>query len=134
DGGVVTELCGRWRVTVLPLATISVRPGALVRAGARVGTAARSPAHDGVHLGVRRDGVRFGYVDPLRFLVAPRPSAPVLVGPRRPRPRAPRAAPMPVVRRSSPPVALVPWPAWAGLALLLGAVPVRIRLRRRWAV
>src|SRR5262245_46620252 len=80
DGGVVTLRCGGWRVTVLPLATISVRPAAVVASGTRLGTAARSPSHAGLHLGVRPHGSRFGYVDPLRFLVAPRPSAPVLVG------------------------------------------------------
>ena len=40
-----------------------------------LGALARSAAHAGLHLGVRRDGVRFGYVDPLRFLAA-------IVGPR----------------------------------------------------
>jgi hypothetical protein len=133
DVGVVTVLCGRWRVTVLPLARVGVRRGAVVRAGDRVGTLGRSGAHAGLHLGVRRDGVRFGYVDPLRFM-RPRSSTPVLVGPRGRRGRAPRAAPTPAVSSRPAPVVDVPWVAWVGVALLLGAVPVQMRVRRRWAL
>jgi hypothetical protein len=128
--GVVSVLCGRWRVTVLPLSRVAVRRGTVVGAGDRVGTVGRSAAHAGLHLGVRRDGTRFGYVDPLPFFRVP-VSTPVLVGPPGRRPRAPRAAP-PVVSSGPAPVVDVPWVAWAGAALLLGAVPVRLRLRRRW--
>jgi Peptidase family M23 len=67
-GGVVTLSCGRWRVTHMPLAAIAVRPGAFVAAGERIGTLGSSRAHVGLHLGVRRAGDRFGYVDPLSFL------------------------------------------------------------------
>ncbi|HEX5619350.1 MAG TPA: peptidoglycan DD-metalloendopeptidase family protein [Solirubrobacteraceae bacterium] len=106
-GGVVTLRCGRWRVTHLPLATIAVHAGTPVARGARLGTvaAAGTPgklgtgaAHAGLHLGVRREGERFGYVDPLRFL-APTPSAPLAPIGRAPRgrrdlpPARPRAAP-----------------------------------------
>jgi hypothetical protein len=94
NGGVVTVLCGRWRATVLPLSTILVRRGARVSTRTRVGILARSVAHRGLHLGVRRDGARFGYVDPLPFF-APRPPDPSPPG-RAPRGRpAPPAAPVP---------------------------------------
>jgi murein DD-endopeptidase MepM/ murein hydrolase activator NlpD len=145
SGGVVTLLCGRWRVSLLPLAAVSVRRRAVVRAGARVGTLAPSHVHAGVHLGVRRDGSRFGYVDPLRFLEASRPAAPPLAARRGPRGRPPRpVAPAPRPRPAAPSSAfrpapaLAPWPAWAGLALVLGGAGVRWRgvvvrrvLRRR---
>ena len=92
SGRVVTVLCGPWRVTHMPLASIAVRQQATVREGAPLGTLAGSHEHAGLHLGVRRDGTRFGYADPLRFLAAGRPTAPPL-GPA-PRPtRTPRPAP-----------------------------------------
>jgi hypothetical protein len=95
SGGVVTVLCGEWRVTVLPLATTSARRGQSVSARTRLGTLAPSPDHAGVHLGVRRDGTRFGYVDPLRFLAPSRPPAAPPLGraPRAPRLSPPRAVP-----------------------------------------
>ena len=129
SGRVVTLLCRGWRVTVMPLGDVAVRRGAVVRAGARVGTVARSPAHAGLHLGVRRDGVRFGYVDPLRFLAA-RPRVPP-AGPRAaPRRRSPPPVATPAVRAVRAPVAgLAPWPAWAGLALVLAGAGVRWRFR-----
>src|SRR5829696_3351198 len=91
--GTVSVRCGRWRVSYAPLARVTVREGERVGAGARLG---RSPR--GIHFGVRREGRRFGYVDPLRFLGAGRtpPAAPV-VGVRRtpeaPAPAQPLAAP-----------------------------------------
>jgi hypothetical protein len=133
--GIVTLRCGPWRVTHMPLATIAARGH--VKRGAVIGTVAASPAHDGLHLGVRRDGTRFGYVDPLRFLArrspplgpAPPPgrrAPPPRTG--RPRPRPPRPASLP----------FAPWPAWAGLVLVLGGAGLRLtrvfeprRLRRR---
>ena len=138
--GIVTLRCGPWRVTHMPLATVAARRFA--RRGAVIGTVARSAEHEGVHLGVRRDGTRFGYADPLRFMAqrapplgpAPRPSS------RRPVPRPPRAvrAPRPVrspprlVRGPGPGSAPVaPWPAWAGLALVLAGAGLRVRARRR---
>src|SRR5215208_6205758 len=93
SGGVVTLLCGRWRVTVMPLATITARVGTAVSAHARVGTLAGSPTHAGLHLGVRRDGTRFGYVDPLRFLAPPSSAPFVAPGPSTRRPTQLRRAP-----------------------------------------
>jgi LPXTG-motif cell wall-anchored protein len=161
SGGVVTVRCGRWRATVLPLSTILVRRGAQVSTRTRIGLLARSPAHRGLHLGVRRDGVRFGYVDPLPFFAA-RPAAPSPLG------RAPRGRPMPPpavapprpaarLRRPAPGGRVVPsprpapggrvapvgrpagrgpapWPAWAGLGLVLAGLGLGARRRRRaWA-
>jgi hypothetical protein len=131
SGGVVTVLCGRWRVSVMPLASVAVRRGADVRPHARLGVLARSPAHAGLHLGVRRDGVRFGYVDPLRFL-APPSSAPFVAPPgRAPPPRRappPAAAPRFVPGRVPVP-GVAPWPAWTGLALVLAGAGLRWRVR-----
>ena len=141
SGGVVTLRCGPWRVTHMPLATIGVRAGGGVRRGAVIGTAAASPGHDGLHLGVRRHGTRFGYADPLRFMAAP--TNPVPLG-RAPRP-APRGRPPRTVGRPRPAAArlareprpaslpLAPWPAWAGLALVLAGAGLRVRARRRAA-
>jgi hypothetical protein len=157
SGGVVTLRCGPWRVTHMPLATIAVRSGAVVSRGTAIGTAGASPDHAGLHLGVRRDGTRFGYEDPLRFLArpanpvplgrAPRPAPrgrpPRTVGPpraaprlARPRPAAPRLVRPrpagPLVRERWPaPLPLAPWPAWAGLALVLAGAGLRVRARRR---
>jgi hypothetical protein len=133
SGGVVTVLCRRWRVSVMPLATITIRGGGTIRPRARLGTVARSSGHAGLHLGVRRDGVRFGYADPLRFL-APPTSAPFVAPPGRPTPprRAPpRAAPFAPSHAPAPDVA--PWPAFAGLGLVLLGVGVRWHLRVRAA-
>jgi hypothetical protein len=146
SGRVVTLLCGRWRVTQMPLATVAVHGGSVATRGAAIGTVARSRAHAGLHLGVRRDGVPFGYVDPLRFLRGKRPDAPTLIGRRGPRPPAgrrwplsrdsnPRSVAKPV--RAGPSLVrggdLAPWPAWAGLALVLAGAGVRwrgVRTRR----
>ncbi len=136
EDGIVTLRCGRWRVTHMPLATIEAH--GFARRGAVIGTVAPSRAHAGLHLGVRRDGTRFGYADPLRFLArrspplgpAPRPPPRIVRPPRAvaPRPPPPAAAPRP----ASPPVA--PWPAWAGLALVLAGAGLRARrVRTRWA-
>ena len=74
SGRLVTVRCGRWRVTHMPLATIAVRAGAVIPRGARLGTVGRSDDHAGLHLGVRREGRRFGYVDPVPLFC--RPAAP----------------------------------------------------------
>jgi hypothetical protein len=100
SGGVVTLRCGHWRVSHMPLATITVRAGTPLARGARLGVLARSTTHAGLHLGVRRDGRRFGYVDPLRFL------APAVTDPLPPLGRAPRAH-----RDLRPPATRVPNPA-----------------------
>jgi Peptidase family M23 len=128
--GIVTLRCGPWRVTHMPLATIAAR--GFVARGAVIGTVARSPDHAGLHLGVRRDGTRFGYVDPLRFMAAPARPVPLGRAPRAGRRAPPAPAVRPrsrVFRPASPPLA--PWPAWAGLALVLAGAGLRLRARRR---
>ena len=111
--GTVSVRCGAWRVTYAPLERIAVRAGARVGPGrrlGRVGAGAGAPptrprgsgvrgaivaragaaGHAGLHFGVRREGRRFGYVDPLRFLAGPR-RAPPPVLPARPAARPLRA-------------------------------------------
>jgi hypothetical protein len=150
----VTLRCGAWRVTLLPVVTSPrVRAGVRVRAGRVLGRVGASEAHAGLHVGVRREGDAFGYVDPVPLLrraggrgVPPvAVPAPPGIARRGPRPAAPAPATRGVstpgrapVRVSVPghPGGLAPWPAWAGLTLLsLGAVGsgVRIGLRRRHA-
>ena len=163
SGRAVTVRCGAWSVTHLPLATVATRAGATLVAGAPLGSAAGSRAHAGLHLGVRRADDRFGYVDPAPLLHDAPPSAPLAAPrakpmrlappppphpapfpttlPARPAPStapAPRPAPAasgssPAPRPAGPPLA--PWPAWAGLALLLagafGAGTARAARRRR---
>jgi hypothetical protein len=137
--GVVTLRCGPWRVTHLPLATLAVGAGTHVREGARIGTVAASREHAGLHLGVRRAGDRFAYVDPLRLLGPPAnvPRAgPLGDAPRRAPPPRPR-----VVAPAHPAVRIrgvAPWPVWLGLALALagaagGGIRVRARSRRALA-
>ena len=101
--GLVTLRCGPWRVTHLPLAPRRgpSRRGACARGRRVLGTLGRRAArgHAGLHLGVRRAGERFGYVDPLPFLggAPPRP-----VAPRRCRaPAAARAAAPPRARAAA---------------------------------
>jgi Peptidase family M23 len=178
SGRLVTVRCDGWRVTHMPMATIAVRAGAQIRSGTALGTVGRSADHAGLHLGVRREGRRFGYVDPLRFLAGAPPLPPPAVAPRRvghprpPRPTGDRRRPYPrngrpprfvPYARSAPPPqtvppehtapparivpadaskprgTLAPWPAWAGLALVLAGAGLRWRhpaaasLRRpRW--
>ncbi len=124
--GVVTVRCGRWRVTHLPLAAIVPREGTPLAAGDPLGVAARTPDHAGLHLGVRRVGDPFGYVDPLRF-IATRP--PVPVGPHLgPPPRDPRVIAPPAFARArvagagaagSSPRASVPHVVWGGVAAVV---------------
>jgi murein DD-endopeptidase MepM/ murein hydrolase activator NlpD len=86
---VVSVRCGARRVSYLPLAAVSVRAGASVRAGSPLGTVAAG--HGGLHVGVRREADPFGYEDPLALLPAPPlPAAPVVVPGRRPRWPRPR--------------------------------------------
>jgi hypothetical protein len=143
-GGVVSVRCGHWRVSLSGLREVRVRTGAGVRAGsvlaAASGTVAPGPSRSPhVHVGVRREGVRDGYVDPLRFLAAapgagpppaPRSTPPARRIHRGAPPRAPASAPQ------SPPRG-VPWPAWAGVALVAvgtgGGSLVRRRRRARAA-
>jgi hypothetical protein len=131
-GRVVSVRCGPWRVSYVGLAAVDVRAGALVPAGRRLGAAGRARGHAGLHLGIRREGRRFGYVDPLAFLAgsAP-PSPPPLVPARRLLPI--RRVPAPAPPRTAP-AGIAPWPVWAGLALLLaglaGAGTLRLPSRR----
>ena len=100
-GRAVTLRCSDRRVTHLPLSRTTVRKGAHVDAGARIGTLAAG--HRGLHLGVRKASDSFGYTDPLPFLPNPttRPSPPVAT----PRPRPPTA------RRPAPARAPIPHPS-----------------------
>jgi hypothetical protein len=176
SGPTVSVRCGSWRVAYLPLRVIAVGRGARVGRGTRLGTAAGGGRHAGLHVGVRRDGRRWAYVDPLPFFGAvappalpigppprvlrrpplgapvripsaprsapravpvPAPGAPAAVPRAGPLPRAPapvaarRARPLPRAVARSP---LAPWPAWAGLALVLaGACGAGVSRRRRRA-
>ena len=90
--GTVSVRCGAWRVSYAPLTRVAVREGERIGAGARLGRSAAV----GIHFGVRREGRRFGYVDPLRFLAARRSPPPILVPPPEGRPRpGPRSRPEP---------------------------------------
>ena len=105
QGGVVSVRCGPWRVSHLPLRGLAVRTGAHVAAGDSLGRLAWHPAHAGLHLGVRRETSRWGYVDPARFFGPTAPMPPVADRPSRPG-RPPRLGP-------APPPALVPEPRTA---------------------
>jgi len=131
--GTVSVRCGQWRVSYAPLIRVGVREGERIGAGARLGRSA-----SGIHFGVRREGRRFGYVDPLRFLDAGHAPPPALGRP----PASSRARtpdlPRPLAARahavSRPTPTLAPWPVWLGLALgltgLLGAGRLRLPFRR----
>jgi hypothetical protein len=160
--GAVAIRCGRFSVTHLPLHP-AVRAGDRVPAGAPLGTVRRARGHEGLHLGVRTASDRLGYVDPAPLLRDRRPPtlpvAPRAIA-RRPAPAPPRPAPLPSARRAAPlprtgrraaPLPrgtapahhpgsspLAPWPAWAGLALLLagatGAGAAKRARKRRAAL
>jgi hypothetical protein len=104
SGRVVTVRCGPYRVTAMPLAAVATHRGDRVRAGARIGTAARSPDHAGIHLGVRRAGERFAYVDPLRLLGGPSTKAPPVGPAGRPGAKAPPVGPAGRPGAKAPPV------------------------------
>jgi hypothetical protein len=94
SGPTVSVRCGAWRVAYLPLSSLAVRRGARVHRGARLGTAAAAGPHAGLHVGVRREGSRWAYVDPLRFF-GPADSQPPVVPPGpRPMHRTTRPAPL----------------------------------------
>jgi murein DD-endopeptidase MepM/ murein hydrolase activator NlpD len=139
---VVSMRCGTRRVSYLPLATVAVRAGATIGAGAPIGSVA--PGHRGLHLGVRREGDPFGYEDPMALLPArERPIAPIpIAAGRRPiaRPAMPRPAARPGVPRPRsqqprvPRPSPAPLPVWVGLAAALcgaaGSGTVAARRRR----
>jgi murein DD-endopeptidase MepM/ murein hydrolase activator NlpD len=157
QGRVVSVRCGSRRVSYLPLARVTVRAGAPMRAGTKIGTVAAG--HGGLHLGVRREDDRFAYEDPIALLSAREPPAPptgvprarpalpgqVRVRSRRPAgpprvtprsdPQQPHTEPLrpPAHREPTPPLA--PLPVWLGLGLLLtgaaGSGTVVARRRRR---
>jgi hypothetical protein len=131
--GTVSVRCGRWRVSYAPLTRVAVRAGEPVGASEPLGRTAR-----GIHFGVRREGRRFGYVDPLRFLgarrvppplVAPPPPGAPREGGRRSFPARPHPPPRRVAARSHPARAVAPWPVWLGLLLGLTGVVGAGRLR-----
>jgi hypothetical protein len=122
-GSAVTLRCRGRRVTVMPVAA-TIGRGTRVRRGAVVGR-----ARGDVRLSVREGGA---YVDPEPLLerpaLGPPPSPVAAQRPRVPPPRAvPGAAP------SAAPVPAMPWPAWAGAALLLAVAGSGVRLRVRSA-
>jgi hypothetical protein len=112
--GLVTLRCGPWRVTHLPLGSVSVAEGASVRAGRVIGSVGFSSEHRGLHLGVRRTGDRFAYVDPLTFLGG-RTTAPPTVPPPR-TVRVPRSGPSGARPSGSPAPAPASPPAAAGVS------------------
>jgi hypothetical protein len=149
-GRVVSVRCGKRRVSYLPLSTVAVRAGAQVLPGERLGTVA---ARDGgLHFGVRAEGDRFAYEDPLRLLTGDRRPLPIAGRPPaslhpEPTPRLPPVRHAPLGRPSATPAwpparvagpsglrlrpvpsilafgpRAAPWPVWAGLALVLTAV------------
>jgi hypothetical protein len=126
-GRGVTLACGALRATELGLATVTVRRGARVRAGAPIGRLDRAGV---LRLGARRAGRRHGYLDPATLLAGPPPATAPPAGRRTPPPPVAR-------RRTVPPPAgdapvRAPWPAWAALALLTaGAAGGGATTRRR---
>ena len=128
---VVSVACGDLVATYLELASVAVRRGAEVAAGAPLGTVAASH----VQLGARRAGNPRAYVDPLTLLRDPAPP-PLGAAPWRrpngPRPRF-RAAPRAARDVGGEPGRGIPLTAWGGVALLAAGVPLGIRAhRRRW--
>lgn len=141
----VTVNCGAWTATYLRLASVAVRRGDRVAVGDHLGRVGAR----GLHLGARRTGRRWAYVDPLSLLrgdpggrPAPLVRAPHWrIGPG-PLATKPSPAPFPLPLRWSVPVAVaarpaVPVVAWLGLALLAAGLPAlqigRVRRRRRQA-
>jgi Peptidase family M23 len=132
----VSVRCGTLVATHLGLRRMTVRRGARVVAGTRLGSA--GPAGR-VRLGARRAADRLGYVDPLGLLVeeGPRgaPVAPLGRAPRGPRVRVPLVRP-PLPAPRPPPVAVardgarVPAAGWAGLVVLAAGLPLGALVRR----
>jgi hypothetical protein len=125
---------GRHVLSYLHLASVSVRAGEAVAAGAGIGAAGstgiRSAEQPHLHLGVREADDRHAYLDPLRFLApppadAPQPRpvpAPVPVAvPGLPAP----ALPEPLPAAAAPVPALAPAPLSAPAPALTGAPSAR---------
>jgi len=134
EGLAVTVRCGPLVATYLRLGALAVRRGTQASTGERLGTLG---AAGRLRLGARRAGDRRGYVDPLRLLREPAPTAPPTLGPA-PRPRGPRPAPVPspVRPRPAPPLARteprsIPWPAYPALALIATTLPLGSLVHRR---
>lgn len=137
-GRGVTVRCGGLVATLIDLGRVVVRRGDRVGRGARVGTVPSglgraddvTPARSGlVHLGARRVGEAFGYVDPASLFG--RRSPPLGPAPpgRRPRPAPtprPVTAPQPAAAPRTTPVG-----AWVGLGVVVAGVPAGAVLRRR---
>jgi hypothetical protein len=141
----VTVNCGAWTATYLRLASVAVRRGEAIAVGDRLGHLGVR----GLHLGARRTGRRWDYVDPLALLARdpdtyPGPLVPVprwRIGPGPlGAPARPSRSQLPLPLRWSAPAAaaarpVVPLVAWLGLALLAGALPAlgiqHTRRRRR---
>lgn len=123
-GLAITVACGPLRATYLRLGSLRVRAGAVVAAGHALGTLG---APGRLRLGARRAGRRFGYLDPLTLLRAPRaPHAPPPVTLRAPRPPSPVA-----VRPAEPDGPRIPLIGWFAVALVAGGMPVGGLIRRR---
>jgi hypothetical protein len=122
----VTLACGALRATELGLATVTVRRGARVRAGAPVG---RLGSGGVLRLGARRAGRRHGYLDPATLLAGPPPATAPPAGRRTPPP--PVARPRTAASPTGAAPVRVPWPAWAALALLTAGATGSATTRRR---
>ncbi len=106
-GGTVSVRCGRLVATYLQLASIAVRRGEHLAAGAALGTVGRS--HDPyerrphLHLGARVAATG-RHLDPLSLLRGVHPAPPLLpVGRVRPHPLPLARAPVPALGRPDPP-------------------------------
>lgn len=143
---VLSMSCGGWRVSYMPIRK-PVTNGRYVKRGQTIGLVGSDSDHAGLHIGVRKEGDRFGYVDPTRFFeptaetlppptvsVKPhsRPSASVPYPPAlpiaQPQPilqfHAHRTlAPQPVLtKQPRPKPTAVPWLVWPALTVLLMGV------------
>jgi hypothetical protein len=135
-GRGVSVRCGALTATHLGLGRVAVRRGALVHAGAALGTA--GPAGQ-VRLGARVTARRFSWVDPLGLVGRRLPVPPAAPLGRAPRPVAPTAPPALATRSPRPAAADAPAPAipsvaWAGMVVLAAGVPLgglAHRARRR---
>jgi Peptidase family M23 len=156
-GPAVSVRCGALVATYLRLGRVAARRGAPVAVGQPLGTLGSAGV---LRLGARRASDRRGYLDPLLLLRDPRPAAPRVLMPPRPRhPRAP-ATPHPAPRRiphapvaphpaprgvphvpgaphptpAAPPSAApggLPWPAYPALAIIASALPLGGVVQRR---